>query len=120
MDRYTLVPEFRKLIPQFLAKENVFGMYVEESSTAGDEISKALQEKGYQAVKVEQETPASVNVLCIAASPKAALEKIKSSAGQKIWLEPGSESREAISYCRENKIDLIYYHSLIKEVVSRK
>lgn len=117
MDRYTLIPEFKKLIPQFLAQENVFGVYDSEDG----KMVAALQERGYQVVVIESEIPKTINVLYIKTSPDKTIELVKAGLEldvKKVWLEPGSESQETIDYCQQNKIDLIYYHSLVKELTS--
>ncbi|MHA1836040.1 MAG: CoA-binding protein, partial [Candidatus Odinarchaeia archaeon] len=38
---------------------------------------------------------------------------------KKIWLQPGAESDEIISYCKKNNMDVVYGQCIMIEAVSR-
>jgi len=128
MDRYTLIPGLQKLISQFLTRGNSFVVsYDENSSDLMTTIVETLQKNDYQVQAVNiQENPdlssLSKSIFCLTTPPKDNLKLIKALAEikiNKIWLEPGSESEAVINFCQENNLDLIYYHSLAKEIVTR-
>lgn len=43
------------------------------------------------------------------------LKEVKKLNIQKIWMQPGSESQDAIDYCLENSINCVYDHCIMVE-----
>lgn len=127
MDRYTLFPDFKKSISQFLAKENSFVIgYDNNNSDSITTIVATLQKNNYQvrAVNIQENLNLDVlpeEIVCLTTPPEKNLDLVKGLAAvkvNKIWLEPGSESTAVINFCKENNINLIYYHSLVKEIMT--
>lgn len=92
----------------------------------GYKIFKNLQERGYDVYPVNpkleklEETkayhtisdiPVSVDVVDFVVPPKVTLEILKECnvlGLKKIWLQPGSESEEAIKYCDDNGMTVLH------------
>lgn len=65
---------------------------------------KILNLKTYKSIlDVDQKIDVAIFVISPAATIKT-LQQIKKKKINKVWMQPGSESKEAINYCRENKI----------------
>jgi len=129
MDRYTLIPSFSELIIQLLRRGNFFVIYHDnEHKAIADTIMATLREKGYATKIISQSnqvddipTPVDYYVACLITTPQSTLDLVKKLTAVKInniWLEPGSESTETINFGKEHKINLVYYHSLVKEIIN--
>jgi uncharacterized protein len=46
---------------------------------------------------------------------KKILEEVNLLGLKKVWLQPGSENKESIDYCKKNNIQLIYEKCVMKE-----
>lgn len=137
IDYYTLIPSFKKEIPEFFSKTNkfvIFGVTADPKSLSfqifenlkkdfkvflislkGGEI---LGEKCYSNLSLLPEKP-DIAVICTPA--EATINIIKDCLAHnilKIWIELGSETSEAIEFCKKNKIQAIYFHSILKERVN--
>lgn len=92
----------------------------------GNRIYKDLLDSGYNVYPVNpkggelydntvytdlKEIPVKIDVVDFVIPPKVVitvLPQIKKMGINKIWLQPGSESDEAIKYCKDNEIECIY------------
>jgi len=136
-DIYSLIPDFKKTIPKFLEKGNVFAVYGVDSDpnslsyqayvtlkkeglklyALGPE-DKVAGDKMYPGIKSLPQAP---TVACIVAQPDKTLAAVKDAHKngiKMIWIDMGSETQEAIDYCKENNINTVYQHSLVNEIVS--
>ena len=129
MDRYTLFPTFKKLIPQFLTRNNLFVIYHDNNNLKIVAIiDETLQKNGYKTeiVNIRENynfntLPTNNNTACLVTMPENTLNLIKrltTAKINKVWIEPGSESTEAINFCKDHKINAVYYHSLVKEIIN--
>jgi hypothetical protein len=137
-DIYTLFPSFKKIMPRFLDKKNVFAVFgarndptlsaykVFENLKKSDlkvyavnpQEEEVMGEKCYPDIK---SLPAKPDVVCIVTPPSETLSAVKQCLAEKIrmiWIEPGSETQKAIDLCKAENVDVIYYHSIIKERIS--
>jgi len=94
----------------------------------GNKIVKNLKSRGYEVYPVSQklkeleglacyaclaDIPVKVDVVDFVVPPQVTeeiLKHCKELGLSRIWLQPGSESNAAISYCRENNLKVV--HSL--------
>jgi len=73
-------------------------------------------DKCYRSLKELPEVPGGA---VIVVSPKATENVVRDVAAvgiNRIWLQPGAESIEAINFCKENGIDVINGHCILKFV----
>jgi len=136
-DIYTLFPNFKKTMPEFINQNNIFVVYGIDLDPLATSYTtyKKLKEKGMKVYAVNSKDeisgdkiyhnlnslPEKPDVICIATKPQDTLEVLKNILQQgtyKIWIEIGSETSEAINFCKDNNINFIYYHSLIKELTN--
>ena len=117
-----------KLIEEFLEKKNVFAV-VGASRTPrkyGHQVYKDLRNAGYDVYPVNPNTdeilgdkcypsleslPKSPQVVDLVVPPKVTnqIVKICKKLGiKKVWMQPGSESKTAINFCRENNIEVVH------------
>lgn len=91
----------------------------------GNKVLRCYQENGYQVVPVHPAKQTIEGLACVASvselpaevqsismiTPPEVTEKVVREAAAKgignIWMQPGAESREAISYCRKQGVNLI-------------
>lgn len=116
-----------KLISDFLAQKRfvVAGSFKDESKYAY-RILKILKSKGYEVYPVNpnvkevegqlcyssvMEIPCVIDVVNLV-TPPAVTERIlidcKEKGIRKVWLQPGAESENAIRFCKENNMEVIY------------
>ena len=114
-------------IEEFLKQKHfaIVGSFRNKSKYAY-RIFKTLKEKGYGVYPVNphrkevegltcyrsiKDIPLSVDVACIV-TPPAITEKVVKECREKgitrVWLQPGAESDEAIRFCQENGIKVVY------------
>ena len=92
----------------------------------GNRIVKDLKARGYEVFPVNprlkeveglacyaavSDIPCMVDVVDFVVPPavtEEVLKQCKKLGLNRIWLQPGSESREAIDYCRENNMQVVY------------
>jgi len=116
------------LINEFLDKNNVFAVIgvSKDSKKYGNKIFFNLKYAGYTVYPVNPNTddisgercypnlrkiPELPNVVDIVVPPKITEEVIKECKVlgiKKVWMQPGSESQEAILFCKENGIKVLY------------
>lgn len=138
MDVYTLIPNFKKLLPEFLNKENLFAVVgpTDEPTDLGFQTFKSLKEAKYDVVVVYPDSkkgakekvykdlaqiPKTPDVVCIVTQPDKSLEIAKECLKlniTKIWIEPGSEKTETIDFCKRYYIDTVYQRSLARELLT--
>ena len=116
----------KKLVEEFLAQKKIAVVGVSRKKTKfGNAIYKELKQKGYQVIPInpnitdyEGETcypdllslseKVDAVVICV---PPVQTEKVVKEAARaginKVWLQQGSQSDEAIKFCEENGIDCI-------------
>ncbi|OGU76237.1 MAG: hypothetical protein A2V93_02910 [Ignavibacteria bacterium RBG_16_34_14] len=117
----------KKLIEEFLSEKNIAVVGVSGNRKKfGYVIYKELKSKGYNVYPVNPNATnvdgekcypsllalsGKVETAILVITPFAAREVVKDAyiAGiKKIWMQQGSESEEAISYCKEVGIDVIH------------
>ena len=118
----------QEMIKEFLAKRNVFAVVgvSKESEKYGNKVYLDLKRAGYtvypvnpNAVKISgdrcysnlRDLPILPDVVDIVVPPKITEEILKECEDlgiSKVWMQPGSESKDAIRFCRENGIKVLY------------
>ena len=116
----------KKMVEEFLAQKRIAVVGVSRKKTKfGNAIYKELKQKGYQVFAVNpnitnhegdicfpdlHSVPEKLDAVVINVSP-AQTEKVVREAKQaginKVWLQQGSQSDEAVKYCEENGIDCV-------------
>lgn len=122
-------------IKNFLNKENVFAVVgaSNDKSKYGYKVFKKLINLDYKAYPVNpnadvilgekvynnlKNLPEKPNVVSIVTPPKITekiVKQCKDIGIKKVWMQPGAESKEAIEFCNENDIDLIYGQCIMIE-----
>ena len=118
----------KELINNFLDKTNVFAVVgaSRDPEKYGHQVYKDLKEAGYNVYPVNpnakeilgdkcypylKDLPTKPDVVNVVVPPKVT-EKIvrtcKMLGITKVWMQPGSESENAIKFCHENDIDIVY------------
>ena len=115
------------LIKDFLKQKRfaVVGSFRNESKYAY-RILKTLKEKGYEAYPVNPHIQEVAGLTCYASikdipvvcdvasivTPPKVTEKVVRECKEKgiarVWLQPGAESAEAVKFCKENDIQIVY------------
>lgn len=135
IDYYTLIPNFKKLIPKFLDRKNSFAIVGNfKNCEHCIDVLKSLEKSGYQLTIVDpynnaeavanhftslSDLPKAPDVVCLTTTPEKTDELVKECLKlgiKKVWIEPGSESDEAVEFCSRYYIEAIYHHSIIKEM----
>ncbi|MGB2841854.1 MAG: CoA-binding protein [Halobacteriota archaeon] len=116
------------MIKDFLSKENVFAVVGVSRNPAkyGHQVYKDLKEAGYVVYAVNpsidevsgdrcypslSELPEKPDVVDIVVPPEVTeriVEECKELRIEKVWMQPGSESREAINFCTRNDIKVVH------------
>jgi predicted CoA-binding protein len=116
------------LIQDFLRKENVFAVVgvSENPEKYGHQVYKDLKEAGYTVYPVNphidgvlgdycypslSDLPKKPDVVDTVVPPHVTEEIVKECKAlgiDKVWMQPGSESEQAIEFCRQNNIKVIY------------
>lgn len=135
-DYYTLFPSFKKEILGFFDKSKKFAIYTVkpdpksqsykilenlkkdfEAYPINKKVDKILGEKCYSDLySIEK-----IDSVIITTEPEKTLSACQECLQNKIlsiWIEMGSESKEALDFCKENNIKVIYYHSILKERIN--
>ena len=116
------------LIKEFLQKENVFAVVGVSSNPAkyGHQVYKDLKEAGYTVYPVNPhlneilgdrcyhslselpEKPDAVDTVVPPAVTEKVVEECKELGIERVWMQPGSESEQAIEFCRRNHIKVVH------------
>jgi len=120
--------QYKDIISEFLNKKNVFAIVGASSNPAkyGYKVYKDIKEAGYKVYPVNpkrkminndkcysslRELPQKPDVIDIVTKPDVT-EKIVREAFElgikKIWMQPGSQSDDAIMFCKNNGIQVLY------------
>jgi len=117
----------QELIKEFMAQKRfaVVGA-TDNTKKYGHEIFKNLTKRGYEVYPVNPrlkelegvkcypglaDIPVKVDVVDFVVPPEvteATLKECKRLGLERIWLQPGSESDAAISFCHENKLKVVH------------
>lgn len=128
-DYYSIIPNFNKEIPIFLDQSNQFVIIGIEnnSDSLGYKIFKALKNtfnifpigtKNYAEIaQINQNIDAAIITTDSKETLTACQECFKNDI-LNIWIEAGSESKNALDFCKKNKINVIYMHSILKERIN--
>jgi len=118
----------QKLIVEFLDRKNVFAVVgaSRDHEKYGHQVYKDLRNAGYRVYPVNPNTneilgdkcypslqglPVKPDVVDLVVPPKVTEQVVKTCKRlgiRKVWMQPGSESEPAISFCKENGIDVVY------------
>ena len=116
------------IINEFLDKRNVFAVIgvSNDKEKYGNKVYFDLKHAGYTAYPINpnvsdvagdrcypklMDLPLKPDVVDIVVPPKITEKVVKECKDlkiNKVWMQPGSESDEAIRFCRENKIKVLY------------
>ena len=116
------------LIKEFLQKENVFAVVGVSSNPAkyGHQVYKDLKEAGYTVYPVNphlneilgdrcyhslSELPEKPDVVDTVVPPTVTekiVEECKELGIERVWMQPGSESEQAMEFCRRNHIKVVH------------
>ncbi len=117
----------QELVKEFMEKKSfaVIGA-TDNTEKYGNRIVKNLKKRGYEVYPVNPglkeveglkcyadlyELPCKVDVVDFVVPPEVTevvLEDCKKLDLQRIWLQPGSESKKAIDYCHENSMQVVH------------
>jgi predicted CoA-binding protein len=129
-----------KLILEFLDKRNVFAIIgaSRDPKKYGHQVYKDLRNAGYKVYPVNpnadeilgdkcypslQALPMKPNVADLVVPPEVTEQVVKTCRKlgiNKVWMQPGSESEMAISFCSENSIDVVHGICVMVERRSRQ
>lgn len=116
-----------ELIKEFMAKKRfaVIGA-TDNTEKYGNRIFKNLAKRGYEVYPVNPnlkeiegvkcyptlfDVPVKVDVVDFVVPPEVTesiLNECKKLGLENIWLQPGSESKNAIAFCRDNDLRVVY------------
>ena len=116
------------MIEEFLEKRNVFAVVGASRNPKkyGHQVYKDLRNAGYTVYPVNPnadeilgdkcyanleslpETPQVVNLVVPPEVTNEALKVCKKLGIRKVWMQPGSESRIALDFCKKNDIEVVY------------
>jgi predicted CoA-binding protein len=116
------------LIHDFLRKENVFAVIgvSENPEKYGHKVYKDLKAAGYTVYPVNPhvdevlgdkcypslselpEKPDVVDTVVPPAVTEKIVEECKALGIDKVWMQPGSESEQALTFCQQNKIRVVH------------
>lgn len=116
-----------KLIKKFLRKENIFAVVgvSRDKKKYGYKVYKNLKEAGYKVYPINPncdeidgkkcyhfiselpEKPDVVDIVVPPAVTEKILIKCKELGIRKVWVQPGSESKKALNFCKKNNIEVI-------------
>ena len=135
-DYYSLIPNFKKEIPAFLNQSKNFAIFKvnQDPKSLGYRIFENLK-KDFKVFPIGEETEIlgekcysdlseinkKIEAVIITTSPKKTLGACRECSKNKIlkiWIEAGSESKEALDFCKKENINIIYLHSILKEIVN--
>jgi hypothetical protein len=125
-----------KLISDFLAQKRfvVVGSFRNESKYAY-RILKILKNKGYEVYPVHptikwvegqrcyssvKDVPCRVDVANLVTPPlvtERILTECKEKGIRKVWLQPGAENENAIQFCKDNNMEVIYQVCVIMKAI---
>ena len=91
-------------------KDNGFGVYGVNpmyDKVNGDKIYHRLEELPNLATLVVTVVPRAVTLHTVMKCAELAIPRV--------WMQPGSESQEAVEFCRKNGIDVVYKKCIIKD-----
>ena len=117
-----------KRIKEFLRKENIFAVVgvSRDKKKYGYKVYKNLKEAGYKVYPINpnaseiegekcysslSELPEKPDVVNLVVQPKITEEiggNAKNWELKKVWMQPGAESKEAIKFCLQNSIEVVY------------
>lgn len=117
-----------ELINKFLEKTNIFAVVgaSRDPEKYGHQVYKDLKTAGYKVYPVNpnakeilgdkcypdlKNLPTKPDVVNIVVPPKVTEKTVKTCKMlgiTKVWMQPGSESENAIKFCHENGIDVMY------------
>jgi predicted CoA-binding protein len=117
-----------ELITKFLEKTNIFAVVgaSRDPEKYGHQVYKDLKGAGYKVYPVNpnakeilgdkcypdlKDLPTKPDVVNIVVPPKVTEKTVKTCKMlgiTKVWMQPGSESENAIKFCHENGIDVMY------------
>lgn len=117
-----------ELINKFLEKTNIFAVVgaSRDPEKYGHQVYKDLKRAGYKVYPVNpnakeilgdkcypdlKNLPTKPDVVNIVVPPKVTEKTVKTCKMlgiTKVWMQPGSESENAIKFCHENGIDVMY------------
>lgn len=115
-------------ISKFLKEGNIFAVVgvSRDSEKYGRKVYEDLKAAGYRVYPVNpnvgmiggdrcfrslSELPEKPDVVSIVVPPEAALGAVKECASMgigKVWLQPGSESRDAVEFCGNHCIEVLH------------
>jgi hypothetical protein len=118
----------KELINKFLEKTNIFAVVgaSRDPEKYGHQVYKDLKGAGYKVYPVNpnakeilgdkcypdlKDLPTKPDVVNIVVPPKVTEKTVKTCkilGITKVWMQPGSESENAIEFCHENDIDVMY------------
>jgi predicted CoA-binding protein len=117
----------RELIKEFMSCKRFAVIGASDNPEKyGNRIVKNLKSRGYEVYPVNPRLkeveglvcysslaniPVEVDVVDFVVPPSVTEEVLKQCKEQglnRIWLQPGSESQKAISFCRENNLSVVY------------
>ncbi len=127
-----------ELIEKFLDSKNVFAVIgvSRDPEKYGYKVYKDLKKAGYTVYPINpkaesidgdkcynslRELPERPDVVDIVVPPKITeriIKECKELGIKRVWMQPGSESEEAISFCKENNIEVV--HSVCVMVERKK
>ena len=117
-----------RLIKSFLNKKNVFAVVGASRNPKkyGHQVYRNLCSAGYRVYPVNpnadevlgdkcypslEDLPVKPDVVDVVVPPNVTEEVVKTCKKlgiSKVWMQPGSESEEAINFCKENGIEVVY------------
>ena len=122
----------KRLVENFLSEKSIAIVGVSRNEKKfGYRVYVELKSKGFNIFLVNPNTenianercypdlsslPGEINAAFMVTPPSAAMQIVKdaySNGIKKIWMQQGSESEEAIRFCEENGIDLVYKECIL-------
>ena len=116
----------KKIVEEFLAQKKIAVVGVSRKKTKfGNAVYRELKQKGYQVYPINPNINEYEGNICypdlvslpekvdaaVINVPPAQTEKVvrdaKQAGIQKVWLQQGSQSDEAVKFCEENGIDCV-------------
>jgi len=129
-----------QLIMAFLDRKNMFAVVgaSRDSKKYGHQVYRDLRNAGYRVYPVNpnvnevlgdkcypslEALPVRPDVVAVLVQPKVTESVVKNCKKleiKKVWMQPGSESEAAISFCKENGMDVVHGVCVMVERKSRQ